>query len=248
MEKEIRMKRITLTLAAISMALTPTLAMADDPVFVPSTDVTQKVNFLRGIPTVTRDVEGHGAVQITPLPVDHGSMSFLVVYYNGEATPTNFGVENIRATVGGENLQIFTERDMEHKAKNRAAWTAFGMAILGAVATAAQSSNSYSNTYVNTPHGGYSFHTYYHDSGLNGAQAATIGATGAALYLNEANLRNTIDNLSQNYLQTTTIDPNNGFGGKVAIHKLNGKQQGLPIVLTVTVNGVDYPITFSINK
>ena len=241
------MKNILSSIAALSISLSPSMAMADEPVFTPIVDVTQKVTFLRGTPTFTRDVENHGAVQVTPLPIDHGSLSFLVVYYNGETTSTNFGVENIRATVGGENIQIFSERDMEHKAKSRAAWSAFGMAMLGAVAVAVQNNNSYASTYVNTPHGGYSFHTFYHDNSLSVGQAASIATTGAALYLNEDNLRKTIDNLGQNYLQTTTIDPNSGFGGKISIHKLNGKQKALPIVLTVTVNGVEYPITFVAN-
>ena len=53
-----------------------------------------------------------------------------------------------------------------------------------------------------------------------------------------------VDELSQNYLQMTTVQPGEGYGGRVAISKPKPKKW--PAVLTLTVLGE--PFIFEIQK
>ena len=53
-----------------------------------------------------------------------------------------------------------------------------------------------------------------------------------------------VDEISQNYLQMTTVLPGDGYGGCVAISKPKPKQW--PAVLTLTVLGE--PIIYEIQK
>lgn len=99
---------------------------------------------------------GRGAVQITPLGVDHGRLTFGVVVLNLGTAPDHFGVEDIQASARGQAIPVLSRERLDQMARNRAMWTQIGVALLAgaAAASAAGSRDTYRATTF-TPRGTY---------------------------------------------------------------------------------------------
>jgi len=69
----------------------------------------ETVRFLAGVPTLNLETAG-GAVQITPLPFDHGHVTFGLGIYNKGRSSGNFGIENIQATINGVAVPVLVDR------------------------------------------------------------------------------------------------------------------------------------------
>jgi hypothetical protein len=238
-------------LAGMVMAAISTQAMAADLILYPVQAGQETIRYRTGIPTL--NIEGPtGSVTVTPLPLDHNHATFGVAVYNKGDNSTNFGIENVSATIGGQLIQILSREELQKRAKSRAAWTAIGLAALtGFAAAAASTAHTTSNSYGNfrTPHGTYFWSSSYRDNtlGVLGA-SAVVGAGTAGIVGIQNRLEYTLGTLAANVVQTTTVDPDNSYGGEVVIEKpANGK---LPydVTLTVHFNGADYPFTFRLTE
>jgi hypothetical protein len=123
--------------------------------FRPVPDAGANVRFYKGVPTIDREDDA-AAVQVAPIGVDHGRLTFAVSVLNLSQTPDNFGIENVTATVGDQSVPVLSRDRLDHMAKNRAHWKEFGMAMVGglAAASAANSRDTYHATTF-TPYGTY---------------------------------------------------------------------------------------------
>jgi hypothetical protein len=189
----------------------------------------QTVRFEKGIPTIEDEV-----ARVMPIrDLDHGSMQFLVAVYNTGETPFNFGVENVRASFKGAPLEVFSRDQLEQKAKSRAMWSQIGYAVLAGAAAASQNNNYTATTY--TPRGVY--RTVVTQPGLSGGQVATLAAGGGAIALSQIGLQRTLEALGDEIVQTTTVDPNSGYGGRIVIGKAKGAKPGDKVTVQVDVGG-----------
>ncbi|WP_146193618.1 hypothetical protein [Sphingosinicella humi] len=244
------MKNQIALLAAASVVLS---GCATTYSMTPITSASQTVRYDRGSPTTDFEKE-FGAIQVTPVQVaDDGKLVFAVAAFNKAETPSNFGVENISLeTAEGEAIRVFTHDELVRQAKNKAMWASIATAMAGGLAAYAANQNAYRTTNANlyTPSGGvyhYTARTYDPAAAVVGTAAATAAA-GAGIYAIQRTLDNTIANLGDRVLQTTTIDPGEAFGGQVVANELEGANYPRDVILTITWNGEEFPFRFRIDK
>jgi hypothetical protein len=226
-------------------------ACAADLILYPVQTGTETIRYRTGIPTLNIE-KTMGAVTVTPLPLDHNHATFGMAVYNKGTASVNFGDENITASVNGHAIPVLTREELQRRAKSRAAWSAVGIALLSGVAAAAAStahttSHSYGN--IRTPRGTYFWSSSYRDNtiGAIGAGAA-VGAGTAGIIGIQNRLEYTLGTLATDILQTTTIDPDNSYGGEVVIEKPDGVRLPYDVTVTAHFNGEDYPFTFRMTE
>lgn len=236
-----------ITAAALAAGSLPSAAYAADPVVQPVQVGQETVRYERGVPTL--DLVGqHGAVQIRPLPMDHGSFAFSVAVYNASNLPLNFDLANFSIQTEKGRVGLFTAAQLVGRAKNRAGWSAFGVALLGGVAAglAASQRDTYSSSFT-TPRAVY--RSFYSAPSLAGQiqAAGIVTGTGFALAGIQDRLDRTRQALEMDVVQTSTVDPGGIYGGKIVLQKF---AQSLPQRLTINVswNGEQYPFTFQLAK
>lgn len=221
-------------------------ALAGDRTITPVPSEGQTIRYDRGVPTIETDMAS-SAVKVVPLPTqDHGSFQFMIAVYNKAASRTgNFGVENIRVTrADGSVVDVFTRERLQAKAKNRAMWSQIGMAALAGVAAASQNNDTHIDTY--SRYG--SSHTVISRPGLSAGQVATIGAGGVGIALSQARLEQTLAQLSDEIVQTTTIDPDGSYGGRIVIDKLKNQKGAERLAVDVEFNGEHHLFAFDASK
>lgn len=237
-------------MAAIASLSTPALAGPKYAIYPVQTG-DETARFRQGVPTLDLETPT-GAVQLTPLPMDHGSLSFAVAVYNKGATTANFGVENVAVQSGPQTLAVFTKDQLVAKAKNRAMWTAIAVGVLAAGTAAAVANASTTQTYHSqtyTPWGRITHVASYTDNTLGTVAAgASVGAGVAGIVGIQNRLDYTIANLNDEIVQLTTVDPDASYGGRIVIEKLKAKALPVDVRLNVSWNGASYPFTFRVAK
>ena len=243
-----RMKSLVFAVLVFANA---TSAEAADLILYPVQVGSETIRFRTGIPTLNIET-ATGAVTVTPLPLDHSHATFGMAVYNKGNSSVNFGGENITATINGLPIAILTREELEKRAKSRAAWSAVGIALLAGVAAAAASSaHSTSHYYgnVRTPHGTYFWSSSYRDNSVGALGATAAVAAGTAGIVGVQNrLEYTLGTLATDILQTTTIDPDNSYGGEVVVEKPANMKLPYDVTITAHLNGIDYPFTFRMTE
>ena len=242
------MKKLIGFVAITSMA---GQAVASDLILYPVQTGSETIRYRTGIPTLNIETPT-GSVTVTPLPLDHNHATFGVAVYNKGDNSVNFGIENVTASVNGQPILVLSREELQKRAKNRATWSAIGVALLAGVAAAAASTaNTTQNYYgnVRTPRGTYFWSSSYRDNsiGVLGASAA-VGAGVAGIVGIQNRLEYTLGTLATDVVQTTTIDPDNSYGGEVVIEKPSGIRTPYDVTITMRFNGVDYPFTFRMTE
>lgn len=237
--------KIILPLVAIAVAAP---ALAKDPVVQPVQVGSETVRYVQG--SATLDLrQTKGAVQVRPLPMDHGSLAFAVAVFNGGDTPANIDTGNFVALAGKQTLSPFTMQQLAGKAKSRARWKQFGVAMLGGLgAAAAASQRDYYSGTTFTPYGTY--HSTFSAPSVAGQfQAAAITAgTAYSIVKLQQQLDGALNALAENVVQTTTIEPGQTYGGKIVFTKISGQKLPQRVHLTVSWNGEQYPFAFQLAK
>jgi len=202
----------------------------------------------RGLPTITIWRE-KGALQIRPRKLDHGSVAFDVAVYNRAAEPANFDTSNIEATADGKVIRPFTLVELEKKAKNRAMWSQIAVAALAGVAAGAMASqrDEYTSTVV-TPRGVYRGYYSAPSAGGQLAAAGMVAGGGVAIASIDNQLRATLDNMQDNVIQITTINPGDSYAGMIVLQKVKSKKSPLRVDVKLTWNGETYPFAFRVVK
>lgn len=243
------MKTMNRIAAAFAMLAVPTSAMAEPNwVVQPIQTGGQTVRYYKGVPTVGLELKD-GVVQVTPMPFDHGSLVFGIAVYNDSFGPSNFGIENVAATYGPAAVRVFTKDELVKKAKNRAFWSQFGLAMLGGMAAgAAASQRDYYTSRWITPRGTY--RSWYSAPSIAGQYeaAAITGATVFGIATIQNQLDRTVALLGDDVLQITTVDPGESYGGRAVVAKISPKAFPAQVNLTVNWNGEAYPFSFQIAK
>jgi hypothetical protein len=206
------------------------------------------IRYVQGVPTVELE-QANGVVRLTPLPIDHGSLTFTVAVFNGSGDPDNFGIENVTANAGGTMMPVLSKDELVKKAKNRAFWKQFGLALVGGVASglAASQRDTYSARWV-TPRGTYTS-LLSTPSVVGQYQAmALANETAWAMGLVQVQLDRTILALGDEVTQLTTVDPGESYAGRLVIKKFSPKAFPAPVRVEVEWNGETYSFTFQLAK
>jgi hypothetical protein len=218
-----------------------------DPVAAPN----QEVRYDRGTPT-TYSEQTNGAVQITPFGIDgrDGRLVFGVAAYNKSQAPSNFGVEDVYMTASGERqLHVFTSDELVREATSRANAATVAVAILGLAAaiSAADGATTTTRGRFWTRNGPVRFVSRTHDPGAAfvGAATAAIG-TGLVIGSIRNDLDRTIAGISNEILETTTIDPDRSYGGIVVGERLPQPTAPQDVLVTVNFNGEQHQFRYSI--
>jgi hypothetical protein len=241
------MRILIASLVAFATVSAP--ALADDKwVVQPIQTGTESARFVKGVPTVELEMKD-GIARITPLPLDHGMLSFTVAVYNDGERPMNFGIENVAPASGGRPVRVLSKTQLVKKAQNRAFWSQFGLAMLGGVAAGAAASQRdyYTSTFV-TPRGTYrSFFSAPSVAGQWQAAGLTAGTVGG-IALIQLQLDRTIQALGDEIVQTTTVDPGESYAGRIVLDKFDPGKLPSQVVVQLNWNGEAYPFTFQIAK
>ena len=242
------MRKSVAILTLASVGLSAPSAHAAPPIVQPVQVGKETVRFDRGSPTVTLKMQ-RGAIQLRPRPMDHGSVAFDIAVYNNGDAPANFDTVDIEARAGAAVLRPFTLDELEKKAKTRAAWTQVGIALLaGASAAAAASQRDTYRSTLYTPHGVYrGYYRVPSAAGQVAAAGAIAGGTVASLSVEEQ-LQRTLDQMQDNVVQITTIDPGDSYAGMVVLQKAGRATLPQRVDITLNWNGEVYPFAVQIAK
>ena len=236
--------------AGLAAVLVSTPVHAQRLNFEPLPGEGATIRYTQGVATI--DVRrARGAVQVTPLGLDHGRLTFDVAVLNLGNAPDNFGVEDIRASVQGQDFPILTRDRLDSMARNRAMWSQIAVAALTGVAAgvAASQRDHYSATTF-TPRGTY---RTFISAPSTGGQIAAAGFVAGGAYT-VANIEGQLDAtraaLANEIVQTTTVDPEDSYAGRFVMEKIRGRNMRWPQDVTVTVNfnGEEYPFVFRVSR
>jgi len=243
------MKRHLAAVLAVAMCSSP--AVAERRVNVQPVETEgATIRFTQGVATVDVQRE-HGAVQVTPLGLDHNRFTFLVVAMNMGDTADNFGVEDVDADIGGQHVATLTRERLDQMARNRAMWRQIAVAAATGLAAgvAANQRDHYTATTF-TPHGTY---RTFISAPSTGGQIAAAGLVAGGAY-SIAQIQGQLDAtraaLANEILQTTTIDPGDSYGGRIVIEQATGSNRTLPqdVHLVVHFGGEDYRFAFHVTQ
>jgi hypothetical protein len=238
-------------IGALALVTTACPAFSETLSLYPVQTGAETVRYQTGIPTLNLETPT-GAIEITPAAFDHGHVSFNVGVYNKGAQPSNFGIENISAKLQDHDIAILSSSELQKRAKSRAAWSQVGIALLaGAAAAAASTAHTTQTSYgrFSTPRGHYSWASSYRDNtiGVLGATAAVAGGAVGIVGI-QKRLDFTLANLSDEIIQTTTVDPDSSYGGKFVIEKAANIKAPYDVRVVISWNGASYPFVFRATK
>jgi len=232
--KGIEVKNIKFVAAlALSVAAVP--AFAGQYNSKPIAAESDTIRYFKGVASITRETPT-ALITITPLENDNGRPAFAILYENREEKPINFGLENISVTTNGMAVPVLTKKQLAQKAANAAMWAQFGAALVAGVANADYGSTTTSGwvgrSYVNVETNSYNSNNWAARQDMKEMNAEIQAATEARLA-----------DAAQNVIDITTIDPGNGYGGKIILDKPKSKIWPAPI--TVTINGEAFQFTMT---
>lgn len=237
-----------LAIVAVAAASMTASACATSYTMTPHPTDGQTVRYVQGRATIF--AEGtNGAVQVTALgPNEKGRLLYSVAAQNRSQEVHNFGTENVSLSANGAPVRVFSYNELERMAKNDATTAMVLMALAGGVAAASAYSGPTSTSTTHTPYGTYHTSTTNYAAQAVAASAATA-ATAVQMRQISDNLDGTLANLGMNVLQTTTIDPDDAFGGQVIADRVAIPKAGeLGTTLTVRFAGEEYVVNFGISQ
>lgn len=235
--------------AAVAAMISSQAYGADKYVVQPVQLGAEIARFEQGRATVDLE-QAHGAVQVRPMPFDHGSVVFGIAVYNDGQAPANIDLPNVAVRINGQRVALYSAETLAKRAKHRAMWTQIGLAALGGVAAAAAASqrDHYRSTFV-TPHGGI-YHSSFSAPSAAGqvAAAAALAGTGVGIARVQQQLDTTLDMIDGETVQLTTVDPGDSYAGQIVVAKTQLKGTPDRIDMVVSWNGELYPFAFQVAK
>jgi hypothetical protein len=243
--------RLMLAAAALSVAalsVAPSVAYAGETVVQAVQVGDETIRYDKGVPTLDL-VKSRGAVQVTPLGMDHGSYVFGVAVFNGTDVPVNFDITDVSVQVGSQPVGVFTVDQLISKAKSRKTWSQIGIALIGGISAAASASQR--DHYYGSYHSKYgSAYSRVSAPSLAGQlQAQRIqDDTADALGQMQAQLDETRARLGDEIVQMTTVDQRGSYAGKIILAKIKPSALPQQIAIAVNWNGQVYPFAFQVSR
>lgn len=210
-------------IAAIALVMA-TPAHAGDYASEPIAAATDLVTYAKGTPAVTRETDSI-VVTVVPMEAYFGRPSFYVEVFNKTQVPFNFGTESITVSAEGEKkpTEVYTREELEDQAQNRAMWAG----VVAGLAGMSSGYSSYSST-THTPYGSYRTTGSYYNTALASYRTDRLmSGISAGLEQRLADARN-------NALQKTTVQPGEGYGGRIVLSKPKAK---FPVPVTLNIMG-----------
>jgi hypothetical protein len=206
----------------IALALSvSTPAMAADYLAVPTPAQEDTLTYFKGVASIERKTE-FGSIRITSIGEETGKPAFVIEITNVSEASVNFGTENISATIVGQKKPtlVYSAADIQRMVESKAAWAAALTSLSGALATNTSRATAcgYRGCYTAT------IRTPDYFARANASRQIN------AIYENSADR---VDELKNSYLQTTTVEPGQSYGGRVALSKPKVKQWPASLSLTV---------------
>lgn len=245
-------------LCAIGVALFPSAAFAAKFNMQLQPGPKQIARMQSGIAAVD-DTAATSSVRLIQAEGDlkkRGEIQLLVM--NQGDKPFNFGPENVTAKLAdGTPVRIITYEQLVHEEKRREAWAAVAAGFAAASNNmAAANSGYYSGTahysgstygsFGSTPYSANTFGTATY-SGYNAGQAAA--AQSVANAQNQATFAQMAENNAARmqalkvYMRTTTIDPQQMFGGAVTFElpsAVRDSKTDVPVTFVVMINAEEH--------
>jgi hypothetical protein len=242
-------KRISMAFAFVTLSMAATVAHADEFVVQPVQMAYEDVRYQQGNPTIDIRMT-HGAVEIRPLPLDHGSLAFSVAILNAANAPVTIDSGNFYIKAGNQVISPFTVDQLRSKAKNRAVWSKVGTAVGGYLAASIVGSALADTSYgtVATPQGTYTVSMSTPSLAGEIASARIMDNTITGIAAIQDRLDNTRAQLGNEIVQTSTIDPGRTYAGKLVFQKLKVSSLPQHITLVVGLNGEQYAFAFQLAK
>jgi hypothetical protein len=242
-------------LGAVALALVSTPAIASKFTMQLKPGPQQAARMQSGVAAVDDSTQGSSVrlIQAEGSLKKRGSIELLVM--NQGDQPFNFGPENVTATLAdGTSVGIITYEQLVHEEKRRETWAAIaaGLSAFGN-SMAASSSGYYSGT---AHYSGSTFGTF----GSTPYSASTFGTATVSGYdygraqqaqaIANAENQATFDRMAEQnaarmgalkaYMRTTTVDPQQMFGGTIMFElpkSARGSKTDVPLTFIVTING-----------
>lgn len=229
------------SLGAVAMAAATAACAATTYSFTPVEADGISVGYNKGVPTSTHIGE-HGSVRVSPIGLNPaGRMMFGVAALNTSDHAANLGTESVTMEAAGASVRVFTHDELERQARNAATAAMILNVVATGVSAYAAQQNATTTSY-GTYHSPYGTSTW--TSTHYNATAAAIGVTAAttAGAVNQRNIETALDdtlaNLGENILQTTTVEPGMSYGGQVVSDRVRMPKEGpLDALVRVNYNG-----------
>jgi hypothetical protein len=241
MSLETMKKRISMAFVCVTLSMAATVAHADEFVVQPVQMAYENIRYQRGSPTIDIRMT-HGAVEVRPLPLDHGSLAFSVAILNAANAPVTIDTGNFYIKAGNQVIAPFTVDQLRSKAKSRAVWSKIGTAVGGYLVASTLADTNYGT--VSTSYGTYTVSMTTPSAGSARVVDYTIAELGAI----QDRLDTTRARLGDEIVQTSTIDPDHTYAGKLVFQKLKDSSLPQHITLMVGLNGEQYAFTFQLAK
>jgi len=240
------MKRYFAGVVLATLITTTPLAAETRLSFEPVPIEGNSVRYTQGAVTIDSRRE-HGAVQLMPLGLDHGRLTFGVSVLNLGASSYNFGITDIHANVGGQDVVVLSRERLDQMARRRAGWAQFAVALAAGMGAAAAASSH--DTYSATTYGPRgTYRTIIRTQSAAGQVAAAATIAGGAYTIGQ--IQNQLDatraTLADEIVQTTTVDPEDSYAGRFVIEKPTGRVRGWPqdVRVVVSINGEEHQFMF----
>lgn len=247
------MRRLLIGPIALALVPTPAAAAKFAMKLVPSAEQTSRMH--SGVASVDNSLPS-STIRLIQAEGDlkkRGSIQLLLMNH-GQA-PFNFGPENVTATLAdGTPITIITYEQLVREEKKRQTWAAVA-AGLNAFGNSMRASNSgyYSGTatysgstygtFGSTPYSSNSYGTATisgYDYGRSHVAQSVANAQNQAMFARMADQNASRMEALKGYMRTTTVDPQQMFGGTVmfelpkSVHKGKGD---VPVSFVVAISG-----------
>jgi hypothetical protein len=176
--------------------------------------------------------------------------SLVVSVTNGTDASYNFSPDNIRASINGQSVKVFTYEELVAEVNSQQAWAILG-AALGSAAqsfSAANSGYTYNTSYYSSGYGGNRYTPYssytYNSAAVQQAQAATNAQNQANMAAIKTQTDKALDRLSSTILRKETVFPQKTVGGYITLDKFPVPDSANEVTLNVSAGGEMHQFKF----
>ena len=250
------MKKLFVLMLAIGVLQGCATTLKLDPV----ASGEQKKVFQGGIETLISAKQS--LVAIRPSAKSYQSVqrpSLVVSVTNGTEESYNFGPENIRASVNGQSVKVFTYDELIAEVEREQAWDAAFAAFFGAAksmdaenAGYTYNSGTYNSSYYDSGYSGYEYGSYsgytYNAAAVQQARAAANAQTQAQMAAIKTQTDEALNQLASTMIRKETVFPQQTFGGYITLDKLPVPDTANEVIINVSVGGESHQFHFMLTK